>query len=148
MTTPIGALTPSTPAAVTNAASTPTTADSPTDHLGKDAFLKLLVAQLKYQNPMNPTDSSQFLAQTAQFTMVEKLTDIADAITQNAAMERLTGAAHLIGREVTYLDQNGTAQTGVVTGTDMHNGTPTLAVGDTEVALGSVLSVREQQPAQ
>jgi len=39
----------------------------------KDTFLKLLVAQLKYQNPMEPVDSSQFMAQTAQFTMVEKL---------------------------------------------------------------------------
>jgi len=41
--------------------------------IGKDMFLKLLVAQLKYQNPMEPVDSSQFMAQTAQFTMAEKL---------------------------------------------------------------------------
>src|SRR5688500_15735757 len=34
--------------------------------IGKDTFLKLLVAQLKYQNPMEPVDSSQFMAQTAQ----------------------------------------------------------------------------------
>ena len=46
---------------------------------GKDMFLKLLVAQLKYQNPMEPVDSSQFMAQTAQFTMVEKLEAMAAA---------------------------------------------------------------------
>ena len=39
----------------------------------QDTFLKLLVAQLKYQDPSNPADSTQFLAQTAQFTQVEKL---------------------------------------------------------------------------
>ena len=39
----------------------------------KDTFLKLLVAQLKYQDPTNPTDATQFMSQTAQFTMVEKL---------------------------------------------------------------------------
>ena len=39
----------------------------------KDMFLQLLVAQLKYQNPMEPMDSSQFMAQNAQYTTVEKL---------------------------------------------------------------------------
>ena len=49
--------------------------------MGKDTFLKLLVAQLKYQNPLEPTDSAAFMAQTAQFTVVEKL----DALTKNNA---------------------------------------------------------------
>ena len=44
----------------------------------KDMFLQLLVAQMKYQDPMNPTDSSQFLSQSAQFTALEKMQVVAD----------------------------------------------------------------------
>jgi flagellar basal-body rod modification protein FlgD len=139
MTTPIGTLPPTAAAAAAlNSTTDKTAADN---GLGKDAFLKLLVAQLKYQNPMNPTDSTQFIAQTAQFTMVEKLTQLAETVAQNAAIERLSGAANLIGRKVTYLDSDGKSQTGVVTGTQANNGDPSLEVGDAKVGLGSVLSV-------
>ena len=41
-----------------------------TNQLNQDTFLKLLVAQMKYQDPLSPTDSTQFLTQTAQFTTV------------------------------------------------------------------------------
>ena len=47
--------------------------------LGTDAFLKLLVAQLKYQNPMAPSDGTARLQQTAQFTTVETLKEISEA---------------------------------------------------------------------
>src|SRR3954463_16478869 len=77
----------------------------------KDTFLKLLVAQLKYQDPSNPADSTQFLAQTAQFTQVEKLGQIADMM----QAQQLIGASALVGRTVTYQDANGASQTGVVT---------------------------------
>ena len=41
-------------------------------------FLNLMVAQLRYQDPMNPADSGEFLAQNAQFTALEKMQDVAD----------------------------------------------------------------------
>ncbi len=48
-------------------------AGSGTDRLGsEEVFLKLLVAQLKNQNPENPTDGTQFVAQLAQFTQLEQ----------------------------------------------------------------------------
>ncbi len=46
------------------------------DQLGEDAFLKLFIAQLKNQDPMNPMDSTEFTAQLAQFSSLEQLTDI------------------------------------------------------------------------
>ena len=97
--------------------------------IGKDTFLKLLVAQLKYQNPMEPVDSSQFMAQTAQFTMVEKLQAMAaqtDALVAGEASQR---AAGLLGRQVTYLDDKGASQTGVVTGTKFGADGPVLRLG-------------------
>jgi flagellar basal-body rod modification protein FlgD len=115
---------------------TPVTAatDGATKHadpqaMGKDTFLKLLVAQLKYQDPMEPVDSSQFMAQTAQFTMVEKLEAMAaqtDALVAGEASQR---AAGLLGRQVTYLDDQGAAQSGVVTGTRLGSDGPVLLLG-------------------
>ncbi|HEU5447912.1 MAG TPA: flagellar hook capping FlgD N-terminal domain-containing protein, partial [Acidimicrobiia bacterium] len=97
--------------------------------IGKDMFLKLLVAQLKYQNPMEPVDSSQFMAQTAQFTMVEKLQAMAaqtDALVAGEASQR---AAGLLGHQVTYVDAEGATQTGLVTGTRFGSEAPVLLLG-------------------
>src|ERR1700755_3191230 len=73
------------------------------DVADQDTFLKLLVAQLKYQDPSNPADSTQFLAQTAQFTQVQKLGQIADMM----QAQQLIGASALVGRTVTYQDADG-----------------------------------------
>jgi flagellar basal-body rod modification protein FlgD len=109
----------------------------------QDTFLKLLVAQLKYQDPSNPADSTAFLAQTAQFTQVEKLGEIADML----SAQQLIGASSLVGRTVTYQDADGVSQTGVVTKTKLNGDSgPTLVVGNTDVQLSKVTEV--QQTAQ
>ena len=97
--------------------------------MGKDMFLKLLVAQLKYQNPMEPVDSSQFMAQTAQFTMVEKLQAMAAQTEALVAGEASQRAAGLLGRQVSYVDAEGAIQTGVVTGTRFGSDGPVLLLG-------------------
>jgi flagellar hook assembly protein FlgD len=48
--------------------------------LGRDAFLKLLITQLQHQDPTNPLSDREFLAQLAQFSSLEKLSDIAEGI--------------------------------------------------------------------
>ncbi|RFU22868.1 flagellar hook assembly protein FlgD [Geodermatophilus marinus] len=84
------------------------------DQMGKDTFLKLLVAQLRYQDPTKPADSSQMMSQTAVFSQVEKLEQLA---TQNAALlalQRTTSAGAMVGRTVTWTDSTGAAVTGTV----------------------------------
>ena len=106
----------------------------------QDTFLKLLVAQLKYQDPSNPADSTQFLAQTAQFTQVEKLGQIADMLQS----QQLIGASALVGAQVTYQDANGMTQTGIVSKTKLNGDSePTLVVGDTDVQLSKVTEVQQ-----
>jgi len=109
--------------------------------IGKDTFLKLLVAQLKYQNPMEPVDSSQFMAQTAQFTMVEKLQEMAAQTSALLAGEASQRAAGLLGRQVTYVDDQGATQTGVVTGTKFGSDGPVLKLGTAEISLNDVREV-------
>ncbi len=110
------------------------------DAMGKDAFLKLLVAQLKYQDPSKPADGSQFLAQTAQFTQVEKLQELAKVQQETLNAQLMVGASSLIGRTVTYTGLDGKEAVGVVTSTTLGS-SPTLKVGHTDVPLSSVKQV-------
>lgn len=105
----------------------------------KDTFLKLLVAQLKYQDPSSPADSTQFLAQTAQFTQVEKLGDIVDMLKS----QRMIGASSLVGRTVTYMDENGAKLPGVISAVKLNGDSePMLRIGNTDVQLSKVMEVQ------
>ncbi len=106
----------------------------------KDTFLKLLVAQLKYQDPSNPADSTQFLAQTAQFTQVEKLEDMLGMMRG----QRMVSASSLVGKTVTFLDNTGQYQTGVVAAAKLNGDSePTLRVGNTDVELSKVTEIQQ-----
>jgi flagellar basal-body rod modification protein FlgD len=122
------------------AATTSVATKKPNDEMGKDAFLKLLVAQLKYQDPSKPADGSQFLAQTAQFTQVEKLSELARVQQDTLNAQLMVGASSLIGRTVTYTGLDGKEAVGVVTSTTLGS-SPTLKVGNTDVPLSSVKQV-------
>lgn len=113
--------------------------------LSGDAFLKLLVAQLKYQDPSKPVDSAQFMAQTAQLQMVETLHEL---VSQNAAViagQNSLSALALVGQRVTY-SVGGTTAAGTVDSVKLTPGGPTLLVGDTEVPLASVTEVARTTP--
>lgn len=117
----------------------PTTAAN--DRLGKDDFLKLLVAQLKYQNPLSPMDGTAFVAQTAQLTMTESLTELSKLQETSVADGNRRSAAELVGRTITY-DNGGKIIEGTVTSALMNGGNPVLLIGKTEVPLGAVIEVR------
>jgi flagellar basal-body rod modification protein FlgD len=74
------------------------------DVLGKDAFLKLLVVQLQNQDPLNPLDDKEFIAQLAQFSSLEQMTNISEGIsslTDKTAQQDMLSAVNYIGKEVT-----------------------------------------------
>jgi flagellar basal-body rod modification protein FlgD len=109
----------------------------------QDTFMKLLVAQLKYQDPSKPTDSAALMAQTAQFTQVEKLGQIATMMTA----QQLIGASSLVGRTVTYQDADGATHEGVVKMAKLNGDSePILKVGDTDVLLSKVTEVQQTAP--
>ena len=75
----------------TNGADTTTTTDAKRPSLGQDAFLKLLVTQLQHQDQTKPQADGEFIAQLAQFSSLEKLTQIATSIEDlNARVDKLT----------------------------------------------------------
>jgi flagellar basal-body rod modification protein FlgD len=127
-------------AVATNTATT--TVDRP-DQMDKDTFLKLLVAQMRYQDPSNPTDPTQFMSQTAAFSQVEKLDQL---VTQNAsivALQKTMNAGALVGHTVSYTDDTGAAQTGSVTSVVLGDDTTeaTATIGGKSVPLGRITQV-------
>ncbi|MBB3676520.1 flagellar hook assembly protein FlgD [Modestobacter versicolor] len=134
MTTPIGTVgTPTT---------TATTSATRNDQMGKDTFLKLLVAQMRYQDPSNPTSSSEFMAQTATFTQVEKLEEIASQNRELLTLQRSLSAGALVGKHVAYTADDGTTVTGAVSSVVVTSGSePRAIVGDKAVPLGRITEI-------
>lgn len=118
-----------------------TSAASAASQLDQDAFLKLMVAQLRNQDPMNPTDSADFLAQTAQFTSLEKLGQVADQSAQAFSAQMAFGASSLVGRTVTFVGGDGVETSGAVSFVRFGPAGPVLGVGDEEVALDQLVTV-------
>jgi flagellar basal-body rod modification protein FlgD len=106
--------------------------------LGPQAFLNLLVAQLRYQNPMSPSDPSAMLQQTASFTQVETMQRMAAAQQQMLGLQRASIAADMVGKEVTAEVTGGAQVTGVVDGVRYTDTGPVLLLGDRQVTVESV----------
>ena len=144
MTSPLGYLpgTLTTPIGGASATGASATQQPAGKELDKDAFLKLLVAQLRYQDPSSPADGTAFLAQTAQFTQVERLDDVSKAMQQMLSAQLMLGASNLVGKTVSYTGSDGRSATGVVASATFSGSSPTLRVGNTDVPLSSVTEVR------
>ena len=129
---------------VSSSSYTPTTSvvnNTPGAQMGKDAFLKLLVAQMQNQDPSNPTDNSQMASQLAQFSALEQMTNVANNLNSLSATMTLGQSFTLIGHEIAYTGADGKATSGVVDGVSIQNGAPTLDVAGVSVDPSKVTAV-------
>ena len=86
-----------------SSSSTSSSSSSSKNSLGEDAFLQLLVTQLQYQDPLNPTDDKEFVAELAQFSSLEQLTEINTGIGNLATLgeeQQLIGAVNFMGKTI------------------------------------------------
>jgi flagellar basal-body rod modification protein FlgD len=129
--------------------STSTSTPAQPGELGKDAFMRLLVNQMRNQDPLSPTDSQAFVAQLAQFSSLEQMQSLNDNIVglavlqqNNALMAQLTQSSSLIGQEVRYTDPtSGDSVTGTVSTVKIKDGLAVLSIGGSDVPLASVSEV-------
>jgi flagellar basal-body rod modification protein FlgD len=119
-----------------------------------NTFLNLLVAQLKYQDPLNPTSGTQFLSQTAQLTEVETMTQLQQEVSQEVTSQQQEvtsqqqqASTSMIGQTISATLSDGTTVSGVVQGVSLATGGPMLNVNGTPVPLGDVQSVGTAPPA-
>jgi len=106
--------TPATTAAHTAAGSGTAALSNPNATLDKDGFLKLFITQLQHQDPSAPMDASESVAQMASFSMVEGMNNMQETNSSIASSLNTSSAVGLIGRTVSYVDDNGDLQTGKV----------------------------------
>ena len=118
-------------------------ARTPTKELGKDQFLQILVTQLRNQDPMQPLQDKEFIAQMAQFSSLEQMMNMSKemaSLRQSAGM-----AAGLIGTEISWVDtaENGevTNHSGVVDSIVWRDGLQYAKVQNLEVKVADILSI-------
>jgi flagellar basal-body rod modification protein FlgD len=124
-------------AATTAPAAAAANPENPNSVLGQNDFLKLMIAQLQAQNPLEPSNGNEYVTELAQFTQLEQTTNLASA-------GELSNAVQLIGHTVAYSDpSSGAAATGKVESVQSTASGPTLTVeGVPGVKVSSVTEVK------
>jgi flagellar basal-body rod modification protein FlgD len=115
------------------------TATKEANTLGKDAFLNLLVTQLKYQNPLEPTNDKEFLAQMAQFSSLEQMQNLNTSFQMSQASSLIDKFVR--GTSINKVSGEVTNIVGIVDAVNMKAGIPYLLVDKQELALSDVKSV-------
>ncbi|MBP3887116.1 MAG: flagellar hook capping protein [Cellulosilyticum sp.] len=119
---------------------------SNSDSMGKDQFMQLLVTQMKYQDPLNPMDNSEMLAQLAQFSALEQMLNVSQASQRQLA-------SGLVGKyvEYAYKDTNTgvtSYQVGKVDSVTITGETPMINIGEVSVSIDDVYQVLDSSNIQ
>jgi flagellar basal-body rod modification protein FlgD len=129
-----------TPVAQAAAATNPSngsaaTPENPNSVLGQNDFLKLMIAQLQAQNPLEPSNGTEYVTELAQFTQLEQTTNLATS-------SELSSAVQLIGHKVSYTGASGATTTGTVESVQSGTSGPTVTVeGIPGVKVSSITEV-------
>jgi len=138
-------------ARTTKTANSPaSTVKSRNDILGKDDFLKIMIAQMKNQDPTEPLKDKEFIAQMAQFTSVEQMTNMAQIQTgmlneMKLMRQSLGGMSGMIGKQVYWLDDQSQMQNGLVKAISSKDGTMSLVVNGKYVPIDKVELVSQTE---
>ncbi|TMW73218.1 flagellar hook assembly protein FlgD [Alteribacter natronophilus] len=113
--------------------------EKPSGDLDKDAFLKILITQLQNQDPLNPMEDKEFIAQMAQFTSLEQLTNIGTSVEKMAGgTGTISDYAEMIGKRVEFEDESSLI-TGTVTSVTFKEGTAAFIIdGDKKISPAQV----------
>ncbi|MEW5944866.1 MAG: flagellar hook assembly protein FlgD [bacterium] len=109
--------------------------------LGKDDFLRLLVTQLKHQDPLEPLKNEEFIAQLAQFNSLEQMINLNESFMTLLSLQQMTQASSLIGKNVTYYDVNGDEHTGLVSEVLVAGDAPMLNVDGVLIQISDVAAI-------
>jgi len=109
--------------------------------LGKDAFLKILVTQLRNQDPLSPKDNSAFVAQMAQFTALEQMQNLNLLLGKLLDLQAGAQAPALLDRLVTVRGEGGQQTSGRVQAVEYSDGKPWLVVDGQRFGMGAVQKI-------
>ena len=112
--------------AISTVTSSPTTLQG--SSMGMEDFLKILLTQLTYQDPLKPMDNQEFMAQMAQFTALEQSQQVNEKISLLVANQAALQSIGLIGRAVDLTTAEGNKLSGTVSALSLSGESPSLTV--------------------
>lgn len=116
-----------------------TTITNPRSNLGQNDFLMLMMQQLKNQDPLNPSDPTQYMSELANFSSLEQQTQIANSTASAATQQASASALSLLGHTVSFRDSSGVTQSGTVSKVDFTSSGPALTIGSNSgISLSSI----------
>lgn len=115
--------------------------------MDSEGFLNLLVAQLKYQSPLEPSDPGDLMTQTAALAQLDATQQLIKLEQTSLGLKQAVAASNLLGNQVTALGPDGQPVSGTVDAIRYTTAGPALTVAGVEVGLGSITEVRNG-PAQ
>ncbi|NMA02618.1 MAG: flagellar hook assembly protein FlgD [Clostridia bacterium] len=130
-----------------------TTSETNKNTLGKDAFLQLLVTQLKHQDPLSPMEDKEFIAQMAQFSSLEQMQNLnkvmevgfshliasqEDLLITFNTWQTMANSFNLIGKEVTGYTDKKELVTGLVERVIVNSGEPKVVVNGKEIRISLI----------
>ena len=105
------------------------------NQLGRVDFMSILLTQMRYQDPLSPMNDRDFTAQIAQFSMLEQ-------ITEQTRWAQISYGLGLVGQNVSYHNDQGGLESGVVRSLRMMDGRPILSVNEAEIAIDQITEAR------
>ncbi|MBA2673390.1 flagellar hook capping FlgD N-terminal domain-containing protein [Ramlibacter sp.] len=111
--------------------------------MGMEDFLKVLLTQLTFQDPLKPMDNQEFMAQMAQFTSLEQTQQLNEKMSQLVSNQAALQSVGLIGRSVDVTLASGTSLTGTVTALSLSGESPALTVTTSAGATLSGISISQ-----
>jgi flagellar basal-body rod modification protein FlgD len=113
----------------------------PMQTLTQEDFLKLLVAKMSAQDPLNPTQDTEFISQMAQFSTLEQSKSMQNDLAALRSDQQVTQANGLLGRTVQLQDDLGATVSGTVSAVQVVDGTPKLIVNNQAYDLSQLVMI-------
>src|SRR5438874_821698 len=125
----------------TDQSNAPGSTRTPVKTLNQDDFLKLVMAQMTNQDPLNPQKDTEFIAQMTQFSALEQSKSMQLDIARLQTDQQFMQANAVLGRVVALQDEQGALVHGIVSAVQVEAGTPKLIVNGQAYDLSTLLSV-------
>ncbi|HTU30660.1 MAG TPA: flagellar hook capping FlgD N-terminal domain-containing protein [Solirubrobacteraceae bacterium] len=122
---------PNTASSTIGPTTTSGSASSVAGSLNEGDFLNLMMDQMKNQDPLNPSDPTQYMSELASFSSLDEQIQIQESSSQSASNQAASSALQMLGQNVSYTDSNGNSASGTVTAVDFTSSGPTLTIGGT-----------------
>ncbi len=112
----------------------------------KDEFLHLFVTQLQNQDPMDPLKGHEFIAQLAQFSSLEQLTNLNSSFADTLKFQQLSGGSEFIGKKATFFNGiTGQLEEGVIQGAVTDGEAISVVIKDQQIPISDVTGIYENK---